>query len=98
MSNDVLTTLQKLPPTAYVDNPITAGTSRKYCNTDAPVIGIHRGVPGYTPIYTPLSASELNDSECVTARHREAMLNGSIFGWHTKCADPDSYDEQGKMR
>lgn len=98
MTTDVLETLQKLPPRAYVDNPITAGTSRRYCNTDAPVIGIHRGVPGFTPIYTVLTADELNDSEGVSAAQREAMRNGSMFGWHTPSADPDRYDDAGNLK
>jgi len=96
MSLDVLEVLQKLPPVAYVDNPTTGGKSRKYSNTDAPIIGIHRGVPGFTPIYTPRSADELNAMEGVTPRQKIAMLNGSMFGWHAKVADPDHYDDEGR--
>jgi hypothetical protein len=32
----------------------------------------------------------------VTRAQEEAMLAGSLFGWHTKAADPRSYDENGQ--
>lgn len=93
---DVIARLQQLPEVAFVDNPTTVAGCRLYSNTDAPVIGIQRGIPGYTPIYTPLGAEEINAMYGVTPPLREAMLMGSMFGWHTKSADPAMYDETGR--
>lgn len=94
---DMLARLQELPEVAFVDNPVVAESGRRlFWNTDAPVIGIHRGVPGFTPIYTPLDADAINASCGVSARQREAMLAGSMFGFHVQAADPARYDDNGK--
>ena len=88
MAYDVLATLQKLPPECYSTYP----ANRRQ------LIGIHRGVPGYTPLRVFDSEEEaaamvksLNDDMGVTPEQREAMVNGSMFGWHTPSADPDRY-------
>lgn len=70
-----------LPPIAYADN-------RQGIYGPAPVIALKRGEPGYYPIHTPLTADALNQGEGVTPAQREAMLTGSMFGWHLKGADP----------
>lgn len=52
--------------------------------------GLHRGVPGYTPLpsLTDEGAERLNAQEGVTPAQIEAMQNGSMFGWHVPGADP----------
>lgn len=82
MTTDVLEILQLLPPLSFVDG--------KKHFLDAPVGAIHRGIPGYTPIYTPLTADELNAEHGVTPEQANAMFHGSMFGWHTPSADPRS--------
>jgi hypothetical protein len=91
---DVLAILSKLPPEAFVDNRKRDG-SRRVPECDAPVINVTRGEPGYRPIYTPLTADELNASQGVTPAQREAMLHGSMFGFHTPGADCDRYAADG---
>lgn len=70
-----------LPAIAYIDN------SKKF-NGASPVIAVRRGETGYYPIFTPLNADELNAEHGVTSAQREAMYNGSLFGWDTPSADP----------
>lgn len=70
-----------LPAVAYVDNA-------KGIYGSSPVIAVKRGEPGFFPIHTTLSADALNAGEGVTPAQREAMLTGSMFGWHTLGADP----------
>lgn len=72
-----------LPAIAYIDN------SKKF-NGASPVIAVRRGESGFYPIYTPLSADELNALDGVTPAQREAMYNGSLFGWDTPSADPEN--------
>lgn len=78
--------LAKLPETAFITNTIHAhGPYGR-----PPVLGITRGEKGYNPIYTPLSATQLNEARGVTPAQAKAMLNGSLFGWDTPTADPDN--------
>lgn len=86
--------LAKLPPVAFVDNPFTdeARTCRTY-STEAPIIAIERGEMGFKPIYSRKSADELNAAEGVTPEQRQAMLAGSMFGWHVPGADPEFYQD-----
>lgn len=72
-----------LPPIAYADN------SKRIYGCDAQIIAIKRGEAGFYPIYSSLSADELNTAEGVDEAQREAMLAGSMFGWHLKGADPE---------
>lgn len=80
---DVLEILQKLPPMAYIDN------TRDKSPGAPPVIVVRRGVMGYHPVHTTLTASYLNDKMGVTALQAEAMHHGSMFGWETPGADVD---------
>lgn len=41
---------------------------------------------------------ELNKKLGVTRAQREAMMAGSMFGWHTPAADPKIYDERGHIK
>jgi hypothetical protein len=50
-------------------------------NGAPPVIGVRRGESGYYPIFTRLTADELNAQHGVTPVQRVAMHNGSLFGW-----------------
>lgn len=70
-----------LPEVAFIDN-------KDKVNGPSPVIGVRRGESGYYPIFTPLSAHELNEERNVSSAQREAMYNGSLFGWDTPSADP----------
>lgn len=40
-------------------------------------------------------AMELNTALGVTAAQMEAMMAGSLFGFHVKAADPKLYDKDG---
>lgn len=88
--------LAKLPTVAFVENGFTddTRTCRLYSNTDAPIIAIERGEMGFKPIYSRKTAAELNAAEGVTPQQREAMLVGSIFGWHVAGADPDFHNDK----
>lgn len=72
-----------LPEVTYVDN-----LEKVY--GDSPVIAIKRGEPGYYPIHTNLPAADLNAQSGVTPEQVDAMLAGSMFGWHVKAAFPQA--------
>lgn len=89
---DMIETLKKLPQYCYNRLPSTKE-----------IIGIERGVPGYTKITNlPLgidTVEKANELLGVTKGQAEAMLIGSMFGWHVPGADPDAYDpESGKPK
>jgi hypothetical protein len=100
MSNDVLETLQKLPRNCYVVVPGNRITES---------IGIvKRGEPGYfkasvtvpdsmTRDHVKAVVADLNKSMGVTPAQAEAMLCGSMLGWHVPAADPDLYNEDGSV-
>ena len=71
-----------LPEVAFIDNS-------RQVNGKSPVIGVRRGETGYYPIWTNLTADELNDANGVTPAQAQAMFNGSLFGWETPGADPN---------
>lgn len=83
---DVLVSLSKLPPRAFT----------VLLSDPCLVIGLHRGVPGYTPLRRKESAEaarEMADrlnAGAVTPAQLEAMEIGSMFGWHVPGADPDN--------
>lgn len=81
---DVLETLKKLPERCFV--PLLSDPCL--------VTGLHRGVPGYTPLRRHDTA-EAAQRQCdrlnvgVTPAQLEAMQIGAMFGWHVPGADPD---------
>ena len=38
-----------------------------------------------------------NDKLGITKAQAEAMVAGSMFGWHVPAADPKNYDKDGKL-
>jgi len=72
--------LAKLPLAAYGILP-----------SDNKPILIRRGVMGYFPAFVMpgQTIDSLNEGLGVTKAQAIAMLNGSMFGWHTPSADPD---------
>lgn len=60
-------------------------TAKQACvehNTDAPVVAVKFGERGYYPIYTKLTAEELNASRAqYTPEELESAVIGSMFGW-----------------
>ncbi len=82
--DDKVLAARGLPELAYVDN-----ADRRY-HEDARVIGLRRGEAGFHPIYVNATADQLNAGEGISAEQREAMLWGSMFGWETPGADPNS--------
>lgn len=54
---------------------------------------VRRGESGYVPLdMMPHRVDELNRACGVTKGQAEAMLVGSMFGWHVPGADPARYD------
>lgn len=78
-----------LPERAYMQNYDKSPSA-------APVIAVVRGESGYHPIWTRLTADELNEADGVSPAQQAAMHHGSMFGWETSLALPSSYDEAGK--
>lgn len=85
--------LDALPEMAFIEN-----ARGIYTGPDGtpPVIAVKRGEMGYHPIYTRATADDLNAGRGVTPAQREAMLAGSMFGWHVPAADPSRYDANGR--
>lgn len=79
--------LMKLPEFAYHRDPSTGR-----------VIRLKRGEEGHYVYYTNKTPEDLNKQAGVTPAQAEAMLAGSMFGWHIKAADPSNYDDNGKLR
>jgi hypothetical protein len=80
---DVLTTLAKLPDLCAARHP-----------TDRSPILIRRGVAGYWPLHPDTDVEAFNARNGgATAAQVEAMLCGSMWGWDTTLADPDSFPE-----
>ena len=79
---DVLAILAKLPQACFASLPGSRGPR---------TLRIVRGVPGYTEIDTAIPAERLNAALPVppTPEQVEAMVVGSMFGWHIPGADPD---------
>lgn len=77
---DIASILAKLPPVCFATKPWTNET-----------VLILRGEPGYIPFDRPGSAEKLNAAlpPPPTPEQVEAMLAGSMFGWHVPLADPD---------
>ena len=62
------------------------------------VVRLKRGEEGFYTFYTDKTAEELNRIAGVTPAQAGAMLAGSMFGWHTKAANPDNYDANGQFK
>lgn len=58
-----------LPAKAYIDNR----DCRRAPGTRAPVVVVARGRPGYVPLFTQITADELNEAQGVTEAQREAL-------------------------
>lgn len=71
--------LAKLPVMCYARNP-----------SDGRAVMIKRGVDGYFPCHG-LEVELRNKELGVDEAQVQAMLTGSIFGWHVRAADPDFY-------
>jgi hypothetical protein len=67
--------------------------------TTRETIKIKRGESGYytNDKYKTANADELNETLGVTKAQAEAMMIGSMCGWHVEGADPANYDETGKF-
>lgn len=48
---------------------------------EPPVLAVAYNEPGYSPIYTPLTAARLNERDGISDEVAEAFLAGSMFGW-----------------
>jgi hypothetical protein len=77
--------MKKLPDYCFAYHPVT--------NLAVKLV---RGVAGYTPLDTFMDPVTLNESLGVTKAQTEAMLAGSMFGWHIPAADPASYTAEGR--
>lgn len=82
--------IKTLPELCYSTSSLTGKT-----------IVIKKGESGYYPCkdgYEDIPATELNEKLGVTKGQRLAMEMGSMFGWHTKGADPNTYNDDGTPR
>ena len=78
-------TIDKLPDFCFAKLPSTGEA-----------IVIDRGDEGqYTKLKGNYDVDEENKKLGVTIPQREAMLAGSMFGWHVPGANPDNYDSEG---
>ena len=67
--------------------------------SDGSLILLTRGESGYTPTKgITRTADELNAVLGVSKAQAEAMLAGSMFGFHTPAANPDNYDAEGNLK
>lgn len=79
---------KKLPKFCYVHNPSDNGPVR-----------VFRGEDGYhLPLYPDVWVEEVNGLLGVTVEQEQAMLSGSMFGWHTPAADPDTWKNNEKWQ
>jgi hypothetical protein len=69
---------------------LPAQCAARYPGTKAPIL-IDRGVDGYTPLPAGLDVDAWNEGAKVTPQQVQAMLAGSMFGWHVPGADPSHY-------
>jgi hypothetical protein len=59
---------------------------------DATPIFISAGEPGHYRAFTGLDVDGFNARHKITPAQVEAMIAGSLFGWHVPGADPDTYN------
>ena len=70
----------------YVDKRKTDDIGKIFCSsTDAPVIALRRDEEGFYPIYTSLTARDLNGAD-VPREVQESAVAATMFGWHSKAA------------
>lgn len=72
----------------------------EFCFAEAhgETVMIKRGMTGYFVTGYKETPAELNAKLGITAAQYEAMVVGSMFGWHVPAADPNKYDEQGNFK
>lgn len=63
------------------------------------VVILKKGVIGYFEYDNPgqQTCDELNDSIGVSKAQAAAMKIGSMFGWDVPGANPENYDDNGKL-
>lgn len=78
-----------LPPLCYIRHPSTGET-----------VAIHRGEDGYHPIRTRCSPACLNSRlpHPPTEDDIAAMQHGSLIGWDTPGADPNTWRRRREAR
>lgn len=59
---------------------------------------IKRGITGYFVTDQKEKPDMLNAKLGITAGQYEAMIVGSMFGWHVPAANPDNYDDEGNFK
>ena len=72
-----------LPAFSFAINP----------SSKSPVL-IHRGKMGYSAMPADIDVDEENEALGVSPAVAEAMLAGSMFGWHVPAADPCIYEKE----
>lgn len=73
---------------------------------DSKIIIIKKGESGYyktdidtkDKVESTTLADTYNEKLGVSKAQREAMVAGSMFGWHVPAADPSNYDGHGKLK
>jgi hypothetical protein len=84
-NNKQVSTAEGLPEVCAARNP----------HDNSPVL-LKRGESGFWPMTaTNVTPEECNKAWGVTKAQVEAMLAGSLFGWHVPGADPQYYNEDG---
>ena len=58
-------------------------------------IAICRGESSHYRVETTKTAEELNTMYGVSSAQAQAMLAGTLFGWHALLSDPEQYDTAG---
>ena len=76
---DIVDVLQKLPKVC----------AARLLSDKSPIF-IRRGEPGYHPAPPGTDVADFNRRHGVTAKQVEAMLTGSMFGFHVPGANPDN--------
>lgn len=82
----LLSVLSKLPGIAFATLAVSGET-----------IAICRGEQSHYRVQTTKTAGELNSMYGVSPAQAQAMLAGSMLGWHTPLADPERYDDEGNL-
>jgi len=79
-----------LPELCYSIEPLSGKT-----------IILQRGQKGYNNLencYEQMNPDEINEKLGITKAQSAAMLTGSMFGWDIPGANPEAYDENGKLK